>query len=154
MRFCRRLELPYGSRVPSKRALRCHQLAEQSTRSWTSDIGLLKCHHQLLSMVSLYMLNHTDSTETRCRFNVIWPLSGGRGCIPWSISPPKSLHCCLCDDETVCTSIDEQNDHSVAVHLPKPSPVSSRVASVAKSSSVSIDASSARGNKRRLWRMP
>ena len=26
-----------------------------------------------------YILNHTDSTETRCRFHVVWTLSGGRG---------------------------------------------------------------------------
>ena len=25
--------------------------------------------------------SHTDSSETRCRFNVVWTLSGGRGCI-------------------------------------------------------------------------
>ena len=48
---------------------------------------------------------------------------------PWPISPP----------------IDELHDHSVAVHLPKPSPVSLPIASVAKSFSVSIDAGSARG---------
>ena len=42
--------------------------------------------------------------------------------------------------------MDELYDHSVAVHLPKPSPVSLPIASAAKSFSVSIDASSARGN--------
>ena len=61
------------------------------------------------------------------------------GAFPWPISPPKSVQCSLCDDETVYTSIDELYDHSVAVHLPKPSPVS-----------LPIDATSARGNKRRL----
>ena len=68
------------------------------------------------------------------------------GAFPWPISPPKSLQCSLCDDETVHTSIDELYDHSVAVQLPKPSPMSLPIASVAKSFSVSIDASNARWN--------
>ena len=55
------------------------------------------------------------------------------GAFPWPISPPKSLQCSLCDDETVYTSTGELHDHSVAVHWPKPSPVSLPIASVAKS---------------------
>ena len=70
----------------------------------------------------------------------------GAGAFPWPICPPKSLQYSLCDDETVYTSIEELYDHSFAVHLPKPSPVSLLVAPVAKSLSVSIDDSTARGN--------
>ena len=70
---------PCGSRFQSKRALRCYSVAEHVTWSWKSDAGFPECHHQLLSMVSFYILNHTDSTETHCRFNVVWTLSGGRG---------------------------------------------------------------------------
>ena len=116
-----------------EKSLELSSFAEQSTQSWTSDIGLLNCHHQLLSMVLFCILNHIDSTETRCRFNVVWSLSGGRG-----FSPPKSLQCSQCDDETNYTSITELYDHSVAVHLPKPSPVSLPIASVAKSFSVRL----------------
>ena len=39
------------------------------------------------------------------------------------ISPRKSLQCRLCDDGDTYTSTDDLHDHSVAVHLPKPSPV-------------------------------
>ena len=52
----------------------------------------------------------------------------------------------LPDDETVYTSTDELYDHSAAVHVPKPSPVSLPIGSGVKSSSVSIHARSARGN--------
>ena len=115
---------PCGSRFQSKKSFEVSPVAEQPARSWTSDIGLLKCHHQLLSMVPLYILNRIDSTETRCRFNVVWSRCRvDAGAFLWAISPPESLQCRLCDDgDTVYTSIDEQCDHSVAVHLPKPSP--------------------------------
>ena len=53
-------------------------VAEQATRSWTSDVDLFGCHHQLLSMVPFYVLMYIDSTETRFRFNAVWTLSGMR----------------------------------------------------------------------------
>ena len=62
------------------------------------------------------------------------------GAFPWPISPPKSLQCRLCDDGDTYTSIDDPYDHSVAVHLPKPSPVSLPRATA------SHHASGARGN--------
>ena len=43
---------------------------------------------------------------------------------PWPISTLLSLQCRLCDDGDNYTSVDEFYDHAVAVHLPKPSPVS------------------------------
>ena len=120
--------------------------AEQSTRSWTSDLGLRKCHHQPVSMVPLCILNHADSTENTlplhcCLVTVGWTrvLFLGR-CLLLSLS---SAACAMM--KLFCTSIDDLYDHSVAVHLPKPSPVSLPIASMAKSFSVSLDASSARG---------
>ena len=50
------------------------------------------------------------------------------GAFPWPISTPLSLQCRLCDDGDNYTSVDEFYDHAVAVHLPKPSPVSLPIA--------------------------
>ena len=50
------------------------------------------------------------------------------GAYPWPISTPLSLQCRLCDDGDNYTSVDEFYDHAVAVHLPKPSPVSLPIA--------------------------
>ena len=50
------------------------------------------------------------------------------GAFPWPISTPLSLQCRLCDDGDKYTSVDEFYDHAVAVHLPKPSPVSLPIA--------------------------
>ena len=136
-----------GSRFQSTESLEVSSVPEQSTRSWTSDIGLLKCHHQLLSIVPFYILNHTDSTETRCRFNVLWSLSVGRRCISLAYLFSQALSSAACAMMKLFTHpFDEPYDHSVAVHLPKPSLVSLPTVSVAKSFSVSIDASSARRN--------
>ena len=41
-----------------------------------------------------------------------------------------SLQCRLCDDGDNYTSVDEFYDHAVAVHLPKPSPVSLPIVTV------------------------
>ena len=49
------------------------------------------------------------------------------GAFPWPISPPLSLQCRLCEDGDSYTSIDDFYDHVVAVHLPKPSHVSSPI---------------------------
>ena len=46
------------------------------------------------------------------------------GAFLWPISTPLSLQCRLCDDGDNYTSVDEFYDLAVAVHLPKPSPVS------------------------------
>ena len=56
-------------------------VAEQTKSSWSSDISSLECHHQILSMVPLHVLNDTESTKTRCCFTVVWTLSGRCGCI-------------------------------------------------------------------------
>ena len=52
------------------------------------------------------------------------------GAFPWPISPPLSLQCRLCDDGDSYASIDDFYDHAVALHLPKPSPVSLPIATV------------------------
>ena len=137
---------PCGSRFQSKRALRCHQLRSH-----------LHGHGRQTSVFSSVITNHcpwcrsTFSTTLIARKHAAASMLSGHclvdaGAFPWPISPSVSLQCSLCDDETDFTSIDELYDHSVAVHLPKPSPVSLPIASVAKSFSVSVDASTARGN--------
>ena len=52
------------------------------------------------------------------------------GAFPWPISPPQSLQCRCVMVKLFFTSIDELCDHSGAVHLAKPSPVSLPIASV------------------------
>ena len=135
---------PCGSRFQSKRAFRCHQLRSN-----------LHGHGRQTSVFSSVITNYcpwsTFSTTLIARKHAAASMLFGHcrvdaGAFPWPISPPKSLQCSLCDGETVHTSIDELYDHSVAVQLPKPSPVSLPIASVAKSFSVSIDASNARWN--------
>ena len=134
---------PHGWRFQSKRALRCHQLRSN-----------LHGHGRQTSVFSSVITNYcpwcrsTISATLIARKHAAASMLSGHcpvdaGAFPWPISPPKSLQCRLCDDETVYTSIDELYDHSVAVHLPKPSPVSLPIASVVKSPAVSTDA---RGN--------
>ena len=79
-RFCRRLEPLVDPVFGVKKSLEVSSIAEQATRSWTSDVSFLECHHQRLPMVPFYDLI-TDRTETRCRFNAVWTLSGGCWCI-------------------------------------------------------------------------
>ena len=139
---------PCGSRFQSKGALRCHQLR-----------SMLQGHGSQTSVFSGVITNYcpwrrsTFSTTLIARKHAAASMLSGHcpvdaGAFPWPISPPESLQCRLCDDETTYTSIGESHDHSVAVHLPKPSPVSLPIASVlTKPSSVSSSfASSARGN--------
>ena len=57
------------------------------------------------------------------------------GAFPWPISPPQSLQCRLCDDGDTYTSIDDLYVHAVAVHLPKPSPVSLPIATASQHAS-------------------
>ena len=85
------------------------------------------CHSTLSTTLIARKHAAASMLSGQCRVDV--------GAFPWPISPPKSLQCRLCDDEAAYTSIDELYDHSVAVHLPKPSSVI-----------LPIDASSARGN--------
>ena len=136
---------PCGSRFRLKGALRCHHLRSN-----------LHGHGRQTSVFASVITNqcpwcrYAFSTTLIARKHAAASLLSGHcwvdaGAFPWPMSPPESLQCSLCDDETVCTSIDDLYDHSVAVHLPKPSPVSLPIASMAKSFSVSLDASSARG---------
>ena len=133
---------PCGSRFQSKRALRCHQLRSnlhgvgRQTSVFSSVITNYCPWCRSTFSTSLTARKHAAAGH--CRVDA--------GAFPWPISPFVSLQCSLCDDETVYTSMDELFDHSVAVHLPKPSPVSLPISSVAKSFSVSIGATSAQGN--------
>ena len=60
-----------------KTSLEMSSVSEQAPGSWTPDVIFVECHNQLLSMVPLHILIDTDRTETRCRFNSVWTLSGG-----------------------------------------------------------------------------
>ena len=48
-----------------EKSLEVSSVAEQATRSWTSDVGLLECHHQPLSMVLSSAACATTVTHTR-----------------------------------------------------------------------------------------
>ena len=113
---------PYGSRFQSKRALKCHQLR-------SNPHG----HGRQTSVFPSVITNYCPWCRAPFSTTLKTPRQAARFNVVWSISSPKSLQCSLCDDETVYTSMDELYDHSVAVHLPKPSPVRLPIASVAKS---------------------
>ena len=114
---------PCGFRFQSKRALRYHQL--QSKRN-----GHGRQTSVLASVITNYCpwCRYTCSTTLKARNHAAASLLSGHcrvdaGAFLWPISPPKSLQCSLCDEGDIYTSIDDLYDHSVAVHLPKPSPV-------------------------------
>ena len=86
-------------------------------------VNFCERHHQLLSMVSFHVRDYTDCTETCCCCDVVWSLYGGRGCFPLA-NFYSSVSAVSTDDGDNYTSVDDFYDHAVAVHLPKPSPVS------------------------------
>ena len=110
-------------RFHSKRALRCHQL--RSKRHG---------HGRQTSVLAGVITNYcpwchsTFSTTLIARKHAAASLLSGRCRVDWPISPPKSLQCSSCDKSDMYTSIDNLYDHSVAAHLPKPSPVSLPIA--------------------------
>ena len=110
-----------GSRFLSKRALRCRLL-----RSKLHGHG--RHFSSVITDYCPWCRSTFSSTQIARNHAAASMLSGhcrvDAGAFPWPISLPKSLQCRLCDDGDTDTSIDDLYDLSVAVHLPKPSPVS------------------------------
>ena len=77
---------PCGSHLSAERSLEVSSVSEQS--SVFSSV-ITNCCPWCRSTFST-----TDSTETRCPFNVVWSLDAGA--FPWPISPPKSLSSAAC----------------------------------------------------------
>ena len=116
--------VPCGLRFRSKKALRCHQL-----RSRSHGHGLQTSIFASVITNSCPWCRSTFATTLIARKHAAAAMLSGHcrvdaGAFPWPISTPLSLQCRLCDDGDNYTSVDEFYDHAVAVHLPKPSPVS------------------------------
>ena len=136
---------PCGSRFQSKRALRCHQL-----RSKPHGHGRQTCFFS--SVITNYCpwcrSTFSSTLTARKHAAALMPPRHCRldaGAFPWPISPPESLRCRLCDECDTHTSIDDLYDHSVAVHLPKPSPVSLPIATASHHASGARKNASFRG---------
>ena len=116
--------VPCGLRFRSKRALGCHQLRSRShghglqTSIFASAItnSCPWCRSTFATSLIARKLAAAAMLSGHCRVDA--------GAFSWPISTPLSLQCRLCDDGDNYTSVDEFYDHAVAVHLPKPSPVS------------------------------
>ena len=125
----------------------CCEILSEAEMSWTPDVSSSDitnhCPWDRSTFSSTLIARKHAAASTlsgHCRADA--------GALLWPITPPKSLQCSLCDDDdTAHTSIDGLFDHSVAVHLPLPCPVSLPIATAFH------DASGAQGN-RQLWRMP
>ena len=113
-----------------KKALRCHQL-----RSRSHGHGLQTSIFASVITNSCPWCRSTSATTLIARKHAAAAMLSGHcrvdaGTFPWPISPPMSLQCRLCDDGDNYTSVDEFYDHALAVHLPKPSPVSLPIVTV------------------------